>query len=69
MSDNNFTLDELKLIQDNLHWNDCAETNQKLLQINNKLQEMIDNYCEHDWEQTHIEIELEYCNKCGIQAL
>lgn len=65
MSDNDFTLQELELIQDNLHLNDCPE----LLALNNKLKEMIDNYCEHDFEQTYIEIEMEYCTKCGIQAI
>ena len=43
MNDNELTLEELQLIQDNLHWNDCAEVNQKLLQLNNKLKAMIDN--------------------------
>ena len=69
MNNNEFTLEELKLIQDNLHWNDCADKNQQLLKLNNKLQSMIDNYCDHEWEQTYIEVEMEYCNKCGIQAI
>ena len=67
MSNNDFTLEELELIQDNLHWNDCADKNQKLLQLNNKLKEMIDNYCDHDFENTYNEREVWLCSKCGIE--
>jgi hypothetical protein len=67
MSDNDFTLDELKLIQDNLHWNECAEVNQKLLQLNNKLQSMINDYCDHDFQNTYNEREVWRCAHCGIE--
>lgn len=69
MSDNDFTLDELVLIQDNLHWSDCPAKNSKLINLDHKLTDMIANYCDHDYEQTHIEIEMEYCKKCGIQSI
>ncbi len=69
MSDNDFTLEELELIQDNLHWNACPDKNQNLIKLDHKLTDMIANYCDHDFEQTHIEIELEYCTKCGLQAI
>ncbi len=64
---NDFTLEELQLIQDNLHWNDCPDTNQKLLQLNNKLQSMIDNYCDHDFMNTCNEREVWECSKCGME--
>ena len=58
MSDNYFTLEEIELIQNNLSWNDCADVNQKLLQLNNKLNDMIANYCDHDYQNTHNEREV-----------
>lgn len=64
---NDFTLEELELIQDNLHWNDCADKNTKLLQLNNKLNDMIKNYCDHDYQNTWNEREVWECSKCGIQ--
>ena len=67
MSDNDFTLEELELIQNNLSWEDCPDKNQKLLQLNNKLKEMIDNYCEHDFKNTYNEREVWLCSKCGIE--
>ncbi len=68
MSDNNFTLDELELIRDNLSWNDCIDVNQKLLILNNKLKEMIENYCDHDFENTYSEREIWECLKCGVES-
>jgi len=65
MNDNDFTLAELKLIQDNLSWNECAEINQRLLILNNKLKEMIENYCDHDFINTYREREVWECSKCG----
>jgi len=65
MRDNNFTLEELELIQNNLHWNDCGEVNQKLLQLNQKLEALITDYCDHDWQNTYTEQEIWQCTKCG----
>lgn len=67
MSDNDFTLEELKLIQNNLSWNDCIEVNQKLLILNNKLQGMIKNYCDHNFENTYNEREIWMCTLCGAE--
>ncbi len=66
---NDFTLQELELIQNNIHWNECAEINQKLLQLNNKLAEMIAEYCDHDFKNTYRESEVCECLKCGIESL
>lgn len=67
MIDYKFTLGELKLLQDNLHWNDCPDINQKLLILNNKLESMIENYCDHDFENTYSEQEIWRCTKCGTE--
>lgn len=48
---NDFTLDELKLIRNNLSWNECLVENQKLLKLNRKLEELISDYCNHDLEE------------------
>jgi hypothetical protein len=64
---NDFNLEELELIQNNIHWNDCAEVNQKLLKLNRKLEEMISNYCDHDWKNTYNEREVWLCSKCGLE--
>ena len=50
MSENNFTLEELELIRNNLRWNECAVVNQELLKLNRKLEDMITDYCYHDFK-------------------
>jgi hypothetical protein len=65
MRDNNFTLEELELIRDNLHRKDCPDINHKLLQLNQKLDGLIENYCDHDWQNTYSEQEIWRCTKCG----
>lgn len=66
---NDFTLEELEdiqhLIKRELEDNHNAIPQDKLLE---KIEQMIKNYCDHEFEQAHIEIEMEYCKKCGIQA-
>lgn len=65
MSHNDFTLDELELIRNNLSWNECAVVNQKLLQLNRKLEDLITDYCDHDFENTYSEREVWRCTKCN----
>ncbi len=65
MSNNDFTLEELEIIQNNLTWECCELKNSKLLAINNKLTEMIANYCDHDFVNTWNEREVWECSKCG----
>ncbi len=67
MSNNDFTLEELKLIQDNLHWNDCPDKNQKLIKLDHKLTDMIANYCDHDFKNTYNEREVWLCAHCGVE--
>lgn len=67
MSCNDFTLEELELIQNNLNWEDCHDKNLKLMAINNKLTAMISTYCDHDFYNTYNEREVWECAKCGIE--
>ncbi len=67
MSDNDFTLQELKLIQDNLGWNDCPYLNLELSELRYKVGQMIENYCDHDFQNTYNEREVWECSKCGIE--
>lgn len=39
------------------------------MDINKKIQQMIDNHCEHDWVQTYTEREVCRCNKCDEESL
>ena len=43
MSSNDFTLDELKLIQDNLHWNDCPYLNIEIIELRHKITQLIES--------------------------
>jgi hypothetical protein len=45
---NDFTLDELHLIRNNLSCKDCPVINQQLLELNRKIECMITHYCDHD---------------------
>ncbi len=57
---NDFTKEELKELNNGLGWaisegGDCNLTHL----LRDKLQNMIDNYCEHEW------INATYCEKCN----
>lgn len=63
MSD--FTKEELEALYDGLwtlmQWG-WIKTN---LQLNKKIQDMIDNYCDHNMK--YASGEFTYCDKCGVQ--
>lgn len=68
---NDFTKEELELMADSLYFNerehhlenDIPEKSQKLI---DKLQSMIENYCEHDWRKgVHLFNDV-YCTKCKL---
>lgn len=67
MSDNDFTLEELQLIQNNLSWEECPDKNQKLIALDRKLTNMIKDYCDHDFKNTYNEREVWVCSKCGLE--
>ena len=54
---NDFTLEELHMIRDSL----------KLGALHTKLNEMIENYCDHDFQNTYNEREVWQCAHCGIE--
>ncbi len=37
--------------------------------IMSKIQQMIDNYCEHEWDETFSEREINRCRTCGEESL
>ena len=64
---NDFTKDELKTIFGHLPIHTPErENSEKYQNIYKKLQSMIDNYCEHEWENICCQCTLDkiYCYKC-----
>ncbi len=65
MSINDFTKNELiklkKLTRQ--HVNQFRE-NSDCIDLLNKIQSMIENYCEHDWQYNHHD--QGHCRKCGL---
>lgn len=72
MSDNDFTLEELEELEviyhrfcdDQTNKGTLVKSEQRLL---SKLRELIENYCEHDFQNTYNEREVWECAKCGIE--
>ena len=62
MSANDFTLDELKDLANALEISLPDHIGLRL-----KVSQMIDNYCDHDFENTYNEREVWECSKCGIE--
>lgn len=61
---NNFTLEELHDIANALEsWVPDH------LGLRSKVSQMIENYCDHDFENTYIEVEMACCTQCGIQSI
>lgn len=60
---NDFTKEELNILRAALHEILFFSETPKLL---NKIQSMIDNYCEHEWENICCQCDLDkiYCYKC-----
>ena len=69
MSNNDFTLDELNELYYRLESSLQCRGDKDELNLLPKLSKLIDEYCDHEFEQAHIEIEIEYCIKCGVQAI
>ncbi len=65
---NDFTKEELERIIEGISlWldGDDALYSQQLI---NKIQSMIDNYCEHEWHTNSFDFIL-YCSQCGITKI
>ena len=66
MSNNDFTLEELKFLLESV----CIRTGDVTpieKQLESKLQDMIANYCDHDFQNTYNVREVWTCSKCGIE--
>jgi len=66
---NDFTKEELESILDGMSWwldGDSALYSEKLI---NKIQSMIENYCDHDWENPCCGCPDSQCSctKCGLK--
>jgi hypothetical protein len=68
---NDFTKEELS----DIYWHfeyylECLEpkfgksNSERRKELMNKIQDMIDNYCEHDWQDSKIDADLDVCVKC-----
>lgn len=61
---NDFTKDELHEIKKCIEWFDNNRVINFHAQLCNKIQSMIENYCEHDWRKgVHLFNDI-YCAKC-----
>lgn len=70
---NDFTKEELQIIF--LEMNISINRHKDLLKVapsyqalRDKIESMIDNYCDHDWNETFSEREYFRCSKCGDEA-
>ena len=64
---NDFTKHELEMIVEGM--DDFYRTSSVVKQLMTKIQSMIDNYCEHEWELTFSGSIITgiYCQKCAIK--
>lgn len=65
---NDFTKEELESILEGISWwldGDNALYSEKII---NKIQSMIDNYCEHDCKATIWQCQVTACSKCGFPS-
>lgn len=60
---NDFTKDELERIYISVHVANILRDFDGANSLKHKIQSMIDNYCEHDWEITGYRHDR--CTKCG----
>ena len=65
---NNFTKEELLKLYDYV-WAYDRPSQEKDKLLLNKIQSMIDNYCDHNYENTYRMQEYFICTKCGDDKL
>jgi len=63
---NDFTKEELQEILENIEQS-IITTGRQRIGIVGKLQSMIDEYCDHDFEITYRMKEITECHKCGLE--
>jgi hypothetical protein len=63
---NDFTKEELIQIYNFIERNKQYSYNDMRFKIiEEKLQSMIDNYCDHEWQEDLHHLDIELCSKCG----
>ena len=64
---NEFTKQELIDLHCSLYGgvNDDHPVANHLIVLQNKIQSMIDNYCEHEWKKCFADFEYDECTRCG----
>tara|TARA_R110000868_G_scaffold335547_1_gene596409 strand:+ start:7848 stop:8066 length:219 start_codon:yes stop_codon:yes gene_type:complete len=67
---NDFTKAELlimhlAIIRDINQFDHILKTSPSMLELRDKLETMIDNYCEHEESKSNHNYEVEQCKKCG----
>ncbi len=67
---NDFTKEELELICQffNIAIEDFQEPDETY-KLRDKIQSMIDNYCEHTWQEIFNERTYSQCKKCGEEGI
>jgi hypothetical protein len=60
-----FTKEELEHLYSHLKWACDIEVTEKNIFLKNKIQSMIDNYCEHEWITNPHDL-ISHCCKCGV---
>ena len=64
---NDFTKEELKKLRDCLNYavgNPYGPTADSVMPLDEKIQSMIDNYCENDFQPVIGKFQIESCHKC-----
>lgn len=66
---NEFTMEELQQIKFDMIMGhnrfDASFTNEMYLALEIKIQSLIDNYCEHEYEEDRHHMDIYLCPKCG----
>lgn len=71
---NDFTKEELAIIhlaiiRDMNQFAHILKTSPSMLKLQDKLESMIDNYCEHDPKESSISYTNYFCTKCGKEIV
>jgi hypothetical protein len=69
---NDFTKEELELLSDGLNYavgNPYGFTADSIMPLYDKIQSMIDNYCDHDDRQYYEHVPVYECNKCHMVSM
>lgn len=62
---NEFTKEELQLILKSIWWGGSDDDTELLQKLDDKIQSMIDNYCNHECQEIRDANSIASCPKCG----